>query len=288
MAKNNYMIVKSNKLINQSYKLNPTETKLIYYLITKMDREDEDFKVYSLKISDFLSMIGSANQQVFSIGNGLPKITGGLMQKGFSVVDEKGNLLQVNWLSSAYHRKKEGIIELEFSPRLKPYLLQLKEKFTIFNLSNVIKMKSSYSMRIYELLKQHEQFSQRIIAIDELKSILFLTESSAYKLYGNLKSRILEVAKTELAELSDIAFEYEEIKEGKKVIKLKFIITKNIPSIPIDLESNVQSPKLLTNTHKITRQPSQPKQLDNFKQRDYENYDFTVYYSNVKSTVEAR
>lgn len=230
MGKNsNLMVVKSNKLINQSYKLSTIEKKLIYYLITKIDNDDEDFKAYSLKISDFLEIVGSENQQSYSITQGLPKITRGLLQKGFSMIDDRGNLLQVSWLSSAYHRRKEGVIELRFDPSLKPFLLQLKEKFTIFNISNVIKMKSSYSMRLYELLKQYEQFKTRIIDIDEFKHLLSLDDSATYRLYGNIKSKILEIAKKELKETSDISFQYDEIKEGRRVVKLRFYISKNEP-----------------------------------------------------------
>ena len=127
MVKNNCTVVKFNKLIQQFNKLNPNEAKLVQYLLTKINREDEDFKIYSLSISDVLSIIGSDDQQVFSIDGELPKTTRGLIQKGFSVIDDKGNLLQVSWLSSAYYRQKEGVVDLRFSPGLKPYLLRLKE-----------------------------------------------------------------------------------------------------------------------------------------------------------------
>jgi hypothetical protein len=59
MTKNNMMIVKSNKLINQSYKLGTVEKKLIYYLITQINNDDDDFTVYSMRISDFLDLYSS-------------------------------------------------------------------------------------------------------------------------------------------------------------------------------------------------------------------------------------
>lgn len=269
------MVVKSNKLINQSYKLGTIEKKLVYYLITQIDQNDEDFTQYSLRISDFLSLIGSDNQQAFSVTSGLPKLTRGLMQKGFSFVDEKGNLLQVNWLSSAYHRRKEGIIDLRFDPSLKPFLLKLKEQFTMFNINNVIRMKSSYSMRLYELLKQYEQFTTRAISLDELKHLLALNDAPTYNLYGNIKSKILEVAKHELADTSDITFDFDEIKEGKRVVKLKFNIQKNIR------EADSTSRQTTPTVTKKTIYSNDPKQLANFKQREYD-YDDLDLYTNVK------
>lgn len=44
--------------------------------------------------------------------------------------------------------------------------------------------------------------------------------------YKSIKSRVLEVAKKEINKLSDINVDFEEIKENKKVVKIKFYISK--------------------------------------------------------------
>ena len=46
-----------------------------------------------------------------------------------------------NWVSSIDYIKDTGLIELEFSEKLIPYLLQLKEQFTRYELKNILHLK---------------------------------------------------------------------------------------------------------------------------------------------------
>ena len=48
------------------------------------------------------------------------------MSKSIEIPQADGGWLLANWISSAEYKKGEGIIALSFSPKLKPYLLQLK------------------------------------------------------------------------------------------------------------------------------------------------------------------
>jgi hypothetical protein len=106
---------------------------------------------------------------------------------------------------------------------MKPYLLQLKERFTTYRLKEVIQLKSSFSIRIYELLKQYEKIGERIFLLETLKASLGIGPTE-YSLYGDFKRRVLLVAQSEVAEKTDISFKFKEIKEGRKVVKIKFII----------------------------------------------------------------
>lgn len=51
------------------------------------------------------------------------------MKKVFDI-QEGNKIIQTAWLSGAVYEKGTGYVELTFSPYLKPYMLQLKEKFT--------------------------------------------------------------------------------------------------------------------------------------------------------------
>lgn len=232
------LIVKSNTLVQASYRLTIGEQKVIYSLIRSINKDDEDFKVYKFKISEFIDMLGIKDQSKYTE---IPKITKNLMKKAFSIHNEENNTeLQIAWLSSAYYRKGEGIVELEFSPKLKPFLLKIKEEFTKFDINNVMQLKSSYSPRLYELLKQYQNMErkERIITIEKLKWFLGI-ESDEYKLYAHFKSRVIIPAQKELVQKTDISFEFEEKKEGRKVVAIKFVIVPKYQSIKQIEEQNV-------------------------------------------------
>jgi plasmid replication initiation protein len=226
----NDLIVKSNKLVEASYKLTAGEQKIIYKLTSIINKNDDDFKEYSFKISEFIKLLGIKDQSKYTE---IPKITKGLMKKVFTIHDEKGEL-QISWLSSVRYLKGTGEVILKFDSNLKPLLLELKKEFTKFNIKNVIRFKSFYSMRIYELLKQYSNIGERIFELNDLRYILGI-EPEEYKLYSDFKRYVIKQAQKEInSNKTDMSFEFEEIKTGRKVTSIKFIIKSNRKNNPKD------------------------------------------------------
>ena len=87
----------------------------------------------------------------------------------------------------------------------------------------MVKLKSSYAIRIYELLKQYEKLHERTFLLTDLRKMLGVED--IYPAYGNFKQRVLVSAQKELKKKTDITFEIEEIKSGRRVTKIKFLIS---------------------------------------------------------------
>lgn len=219
-----YIVTKSNYFImNSSYDLSLEEQKLILTLASMVQPEDEEFKPYIFRISDFMELLGVDTKTKYTE---IPKITKELMKKVFEI--EEGNkLIQIAWLSSATYEKGTGYVELEFSPKLKPYMLKLNSMFTQYKLANILSMKSKYSPRIYEFLKCNEFKKQNYIEIKIENLRKLLKVENIYPRYYDFKRFILETTKKELKKLSDVSFDFEEIKTGRKVTSLKFYIHSN-------------------------------------------------------------
>ena len=211
--------------MNSSYDLSMEEQKIILTLASMVNPDDEEFKPYRFKITDFMELVGVKDQSKYIE---VPRITKELMKKVFEIKEDK-KIIQVAWLSSAVYEKGSGYVELEFSPRLKTYMLQLKDLFTRYRLANVLNMKSKYSIRIYELLKSNEFKEQKFLEleIDELRKLL--KADKIYPRYYDFKNKILKVTQKELAKVSDIAFEFEEIRYAREVKFIKFFIRANKP-----------------------------------------------------------
>lgn len=220
----NYIVKKSNYFImNCSYDLSLEEQKLILTLASMVQPEDEDFKPYKFRISDFMELLGVDTKTKYTE---IPKITKELMKKVFEI-EEDDTLIQIAWLSSAAYKKGTGIVELEFSPRLKPYMIKLNGLFTQYKLANILSMKSKYSPRIYEILKCNEFKQQGFIEIEVEDLRKLLKAENIYPRYNDFKRKVLEQTQRELRKLSDISFDFEEIKTGRKVTALKFYIHSN-------------------------------------------------------------
>src|SRR5690606_6972218 len=159
---------KSNMLIEANYKLGVIEQKIILCLASNIQPTDSDFKTYTLPIKEFNKLLGLKGNAKYTE---LRQITKELMQKVFEVrIDKK--LIQVAWLSFVAYNETEGTIDIRFDPFLRPYLLHLKKEFTSYKLENVVKLKSTYAIRLYELLKQYEKIRERTLPLLELRKMV--------------------------------------------------------------------------------------------------------------------
>ncbi|MGN4782065.1 replication initiation protein [Bacillus cereus] len=216
--KENNIVSKSNTLIEANSRLNLVEQKILLCLASNIEPNDRDFKTYTFPIKQFHDLLGLNGSTKYTE---LSKITKELLSKVIEIrVGEE--LIQVSWLSSAIYNRNKGTIDMRFDPLLKPFLLELSSKFTSYRLANVVKLKSTYAIRIYELLKQYEDLRERTISLENLR--YYLDAMDVYPNYANFKQRVLKPSQKELNKKTDISFEFEEIKLGRKVKKIRFII----------------------------------------------------------------
>lgn len=220
------LVTKSNDLVEARYHFSIWETRVFTKLVSLIQPGDEDFKKYKLQIRDLVSFFGVNDNDAYVKIKAVPD---NLLKKVVTIpYTENGEerFLKTGLIAQAsIPKKKEGYIELSFHPDLKPYLLQLKRTFLSYDIRNVLKISSVYSIRIYELLKQYEKIGYREFDIDTLKVILGVSDK--YKLYGHFKSRIILKAQEDLKQHTDICFSFTEIKAGRKVIAILFEINTN-------------------------------------------------------------
>ncbi|MBG9615448.1 replication initiation protein [Bacillus cereus] len=229
--KEHNIVSKSNVLIEASSRLNLIEQKILLCLASNIEPADRDFKIYTFPIKQFHELLGLNGATKYTELSGITK---DLLSKVIEIRTKEG-LMQLSWVSSVIYNKNKGTMDIRFDPLLKPFLLELSSQFTSYRLGNVMQLKSTYSIRIYELLKQYEDLKERVIYLDDLR--YYLDALNIYPKYANFKQRVLNVSQQELKLKTDIFFEFEEIKLGRKVQKIKFII-KSKKSVSGTLENN--------------------------------------------------
>ncbi|WP_347552986.1 replication initiation protein (plasmid) [Pseudalkalibacillus hwajinpoensis] len=244
-------VTKSNELIESTYKLSLQEQRILLVMASKVQPSDETLKTYSFRARDFIEIIG--NKKGTGFYSYLKEIVKGLQTKVLTI-KKNGQERDYSWVITSIYEKNEGYITLQFHPDLKDLFLELKEKFTTYQLENVVRLNSVYSIRIYELLKQYERLKKRQLTMLELRSLLGI-EPTKYKQYGHFKNKVLLVAQTEINQKTDINFELNEIKTGRKVTSIEFKINGNSnkevkvitePKLEKTLES--EEPNLFTMT----------------------------------------
>ncbi len=223
---NNY-IVKANKLIEAKGKLGTVEQKLLAALILEIEPDDTDFKKYELNIKEVSEFINLRSNAIYEQ---LKTAARSLQNKEIIIenIDKRGkkDFLITRLLSSARYKEGEGFLEIHIDPNLKPYLVAIRGKetpFTQYMIKNILKLNSSYAIRLYEILKQWENVKIKKINVENLKEMLGADEES-YKRFDNFERRVLKTAKDEINEHTDLFIVYEKIKEGRKITDNEFTV----------------------------------------------------------------
>ncbi len=224
------LIRKANELVEARYRYDIWQIRVFTKILTLIDSSDTDFHEYKIYLTEFIKEFdlkkGGNIYQLIKTG------AEGLMQKKVVIdemMDGKLSELQTWMLSSVQTFKdneKANYLKVTIHPKLKPYLLELRQKYLVYDIRNVLKLTSVYSIRIYELLKQYEKIGKRSFDIENLKLILGILPDE-YKLYGHFKDKVILKAQADLLAETDISFTFEEKKEGKRVVGLTFFIHPN-------------------------------------------------------------
>jgi len=220
-------VKKADVIVKSRYKLNPLPLKFITTLITGLKRGDDINEEYVFKVKDFKELTGLKRKDLYwAVKEALKE----LLEKPLHIPTDDG-FFMCNWVSGGNYIESQGEVRCMIYPKLRPYLLEAQKKFLKYRLENILSLRSSYSIRMYEILKdwlnmysKYNKKAEKIITLKEFREMLEIPRS--YR-FNNIKVQILNKAKTELSEHTDIIFDYEEIKTGRKVTHLHFIIRPN-------------------------------------------------------------
>ncbi|MFK8796018.1 replication initiation protein [Planococcus plakortidis] len=217
-----HIVTQAHNLIEARHNnpLTVREQKIVLTMASMIEPNDEDFKDYRISIREFSEMLGLEGKTKYTE---VKEISKELMSKTIEIPQEDGGWLLVHWISSAKYIKGEGVLELSFSPKLRPYMLQLKDHFTSYRLSNVLSLNSTYSIRLYELMKKWQKTGKWEKSVEDLK-LQFGVPEDSYKRYNHFKTRVLLRAVEEVNEKTDLFIKIREIKKGRSVEKIEFII----------------------------------------------------------------
>ncbi len=219
-------IIKHNKLIETSYKLNSREQFFVLYLISQISQNDLGFREHRMHYSEIERIINfdgkrrlANKSEVFALMDKLNSVP---------ILYEKGSIVGKSvWLQHMEHNTDTDEFTFSISEKLREYLLQLKEHFTRYSLSNIIYLNGN-AVRLYEVLKRHQYKGECEITIEKLK--FYLGIENRYPKFYEFKRWVLIPAQKEIEQYTDIRFEFRPCKkEKKRILSLKFYIFENEP-----------------------------------------------------------
>lgn len=100
------------------------------------------------------------------------------------------------------------------------------------------------------MLKQYEKIGNRKETVEYIKHFLNI-DNKKYKLYNDFKKKTILIAQKELKEKTDIYFEFEELKNGRKITEINFLIFKNNQGSATVKEETIIEQKLTTEQEQL-------------------------------------
>ena len=232
-AERKQLIVKSNQVIQKSrYHLTIQQQKLILYLISKIRSTDTEFKEYIFDLKDVCKVLGVSvdGTNYIRFKDSLKRIAD---TSFWLEIDGKDRLYR--WIDDIEINRNETQIKIKLDEHLKPFLLQLKERFTYYQLENVLCFDCKYSFRLYELFKSYEFKTNLTISVDELKR--YLMAENKYDRFTLFKTNVLNKAIDEINKYTDINVSYKLIRENRIIKYIDFELFRSTINEKINQEN---------------------------------------------------
>ncbi len=229
VIKNNVIATIHNNLLQARHKLSLEEIRLMDTIISFIQPEDDNLETYKIPVSVFQDLYGTQRKDIYEV---VKRAIEGLLGKPIKLesINSKGKKIfeMFNFISYGRYEDGTGNFYVSIDSNFKPYLLKLKEFFTKIPIKYTYVLKSRYSIRLYEILKQYENTGFRIDYLHDLREILGV-EKDEYNLFSDFEKRVLKPAVEEIYKKTDIEVEYIKKKTGRRVTQIEFIIKlKNI------------------------------------------------------------
>ena len=219
------LVKKSNSIVRTRISVQSVEaSRILAHLVAciRVDEKRADVR-YSVPAKDIIPYIGGENYK--RIKATCKELAGAFAESEEPDSEGAHPEYTVRPFFSELKYKK-GVITAMFNPVMKDYLFELKSCFTTYNLTEYLSLPSIYSQRIFEITKSlaNSQNGEAIISMADLHRFLDTPKSSQQN-FAEFRRYVMEKAHKDITEKTSFRFEWEPVKVGRSVEKIRFIFS---------------------------------------------------------------
>ena len=236
-------IKQHNTITSGRYDFSACQLDVLFMLLASLKEEDEIGKEYHIRVKDIELITGRKwNYQQLKDGNE------GLLSRVFEIQMPKG-LKQIVLFNEVQYLDGTGSFYMKINESARPYFFDLKNNFTLLELKSVLGCSSKHAKRLYSLACQWRGTGGHTYNLGEFKEMLGLKdpkgkEPEQYKQIGQFKEFVLNVAKKQINEHTDIVFDYELLKiKGRSFDTIKLFCGFSKPKLQMEIDFNVDLEK---------------------------------------------
>lgn len=221
----------ANIIVRASHNLNLSEKRIIAAALAVSDTTDgralTDERFWTIKLSameyaeTFSISLDTAYEQ---LQDGADKLLTKLIVRPDH--DRKGDLIKHQWLLRAKYSKGNGTVTITWHPDVRPYLFCLRQEFTTYKLKHAAALRSIYSWRLFENFKSWNGAGKWDPTLDEFEHAMDAPPNYREN-FKELRRRVIDPAVNELMQKNGLIVEWDPVKDGRKVVGLRFKFRPN-------------------------------------------------------------
>ena len=261
-------IYKSKKLNTANFdNFTHSDYQIFLHLVSKIGGVDEFGKYlqphqlereHVLTAKEFSAVFNTNIDNSYKV---LRKAVDKLMTTNLKVERQQSlELWKINVCSMAKYNKNEGRIIIKFTDDIMPYLAQVRKKFVLYNLKEISNFGSLYTTRLYELIQGFKETGWILKSVEQLREIFTVGEK--FKAYKDLKRHTFSHACQEINDNYDMDLRFEEIKEGRKVVAVKFLFKKTLVHKVTNRKTGIEKNVYVKPKARIKKKQSIPEVLE--------------------------
>lgn len=240
----NRIVSEHNDLIRSTANMTSLSLKLFEIAVSAMDSREKqpshEVRINKEQIYNALGIKGtSKNQQLSKALNTLRK------SSNFEITTEQNGEIHDIGITPVYYADNNYSSDyavIRFAPEILPFITDLKKNFTQYQLNDILHLKNKYAVSMYRWFTmnyrqyeyyansgkrredQIEKYANPEIALEELRKLTG-TEKK-YSAFYDVRRYIIDPICNEITKHTKYNITYDRIKSGRKVVAIKFHISK--------------------------------------------------------------
>lgn len=228
----------ANALAKSGQELDLIEKRLLLVAMSRISKSDTELLTHRISVTELAPFFGGDPWRAAQ------KAAKGLLKRVVYIKGDDGGFTAFQWTTLARYvpasRSEDGssYLEIRLNDQLAPFLLELKERFNVIPLLELLPMASVNSQRLYEVL-WHDSFKGQkpflTYDLEQLRFQLGLRTNQEIKgrevwveKYASWRDfqKVLKRAQADFADHGSLGFDYEGIAQGRMTTQVRFHIRR--------------------------------------------------------------
>jgi plasmid replication initiation protein len=222
------LVVKSNRIVEASYRLTLNEQRIILFSICRA-REEQKGLFPDLPVTITAETFAKQfSMDVKSVYSQLKEAMNSLYSRSVTIrdIDPATGLPRVKetrWISEKAYVDGAGHTQVIFTPTIIEHITRLEKEFTSYQLEKISSMTSAHAVRLYEILNQYLSIGVRELNLKWLRDALQIPDDM-YKLTAHFLDRVIDSSVKQINDHTDLKVSYTTQKTSRAITSCIFKI----------------------------------------------------------------